>query len=73
MRLRARDIRYARVWRVSSGRVFGKYIALQRANADRPEAHINLGLFYSERRDAVKAEAEYRAALRLARTSSPRT
>lgn len=47
-------------------RVFAEYVDSQRANADRPEAHINLGLFYTERRDPVRAEAEYRAALVLA-------
>jgi predicted CXXCH cytochrome family protein len=46
-------------------KVFAEYIDSQRANADRPEAHINLGLFYTERRDPIQAEAEYRAALAL--------
>jgi Tfp pilus assembly protein PilF len=46
-------------------RVFAEYVVSQRANADRPEAHLNLGLFYAERRDPVGAEAEYRAALAL--------
>jgi Tfp pilus assembly protein PilF len=44
-------------------KVFAEYVASQRANADRPEAHLNLGLFYLERRDPAQAEAEYRAAL----------
>jgi tetratricopeptide (TPR) repeat protein len=46
-------------------KVFAEYVASQRANADRPEAHLNLGLFYVERRDPQRAEAEYRAALAL--------
>lgn len=46
-------------------KAFAEYVASQRANADRPEAHINLGLFFIERRDPVQAETEYRAALVL--------
>ncbi len=45
--------------------IFAEYVASQRANADRPEAHLNLGLFYLDRRDPAHAEAEYRAALAL--------
>jgi Tfp pilus assembly protein PilF len=47
------------------GKAFAEYVASQQANADRPEAHLNLALFYTERRDAEQAEAEYRAALAL--------
>ncbi|HSE13681.1 MAG TPA: tetratricopeptide repeat protein, partial [Rudaea sp.] len=46
-------------------KLFAEYVASQRANADRPEAHMNLGLFYVERRDPQQAETEYRAALAL--------
>jgi Tfp pilus assembly protein PilF len=46
-------------------RGFAEYVASQRANADRPEAHLNLGLFYVERREPEKSEAEYGAALAL--------
>jgi predicted CXXCH cytochrome family protein len=46
-------------------KVFAEYVGSQRANADRPEAHLNLGLFYLERRYPAQAEAEYRAALAL--------
>jgi predicted CXXCH cytochrome family protein len=46
-------------------KIFDEYVASQRANADRPEAHMNLGLFYVDRRDPVRSEAEYRAALAL--------
>jgi tetratricopeptide (TPR) repeat protein len=42
-----------------------EYIAAQRINADRPEAHLNLGLLYAQRHDAVAAEAQYRRALVL--------
>ena len=45
--------------------VFAEYVASQRANADRPEARLNLGLFYSERRDVLRSEEEYRAAIAL--------
>src|SRR5271168_1484909 len=51
--------------RAQLDRAFSEYVASQHANADRPEAHLNLGLFYIERRDAARAEAEYRAALAL--------
>lgn len=46
-------------------KVFDEYVASQQANADRPEAHVNLGLFYFERRDPIRSESEYRAALAL--------
>lgn len=45
--------------------LFDRYVESQRANADRPEPLINLGLFYMDRRDAVAAEAAYREAMRL--------
>ena len=51
--------------RAQLDKAFAEYVASQRANADRPEAHLNLGLFYTERRDPKQAEAEYRAALAL--------
>jgi predicted CXXCH cytochrome family protein len=46
-------------------KVFDEYVASQQANAERPEAHVNLGLFYFERRDPVRSDSEYRAALAL--------
>lgn len=46
-------------------KVFAEYVASQQANAERPESHINLGLFYLERREPLQAEAAYRAALLL--------
>ena len=42
-----------------------EYIEAQRTNADRPEAHLNLGALYAQRGDAAAAEREYRAALAL--------
>jgi len=40
--------------------------AAERIDADRPEAHLNLGLLAVQRGDPAQAEAEYRTALRLA-------
>jgi tetratricopeptide (TPR) repeat protein len=42
-----------------------EFVAGQRFNADRPEAHITLGTYYGFLGNATEAEAEYRAALRL--------
>jgi len=42
--------------------VLEEYVAGQRFNADRPEAHVNLGSLYLLRGDAVGAEAAYRKA-----------
>ena len=44
---------------------FADYVAAQQANANRPEARINLGLFWIDRGEPEKAEAEYRAATKL--------
>jgi Flp pilus assembly protein TadD len=41
------------------------FATAQQAMAERPEAHLNLGVFWTERGDAAQAEAEYRAAIRL--------
>ena len=41
------------------------YIATQTLNADRPEAHTNLGLIYSQSRKPAKAQQAYEHALRL--------
>lgn len=43
-----------------------EYIASELAAAERPESHLNLGSYWTERGDATKAEAEYRTAIRLA-------
>ena len=42
-----------------------EYITTQRLNADRPEAHTNLGLIYSQTRKFAKAQHAYEKALRL--------
>jgi Flp pilus assembly protein TadD len=46
-------------------RAFAEYVASQEAVAERPEAHANLGTFYTERGDNERAEAQYRQAIRL--------
>ncbi|MGA7264236.1 MAG: tetratricopeptide repeat protein [Stellaceae bacterium] len=40
-------------------------VAAEKVDADRPEAHLNLGLLDLRRRELPEAEAEYRTALRL--------
>ncbi len=40
-------------------------VAAELVDADRPEAHLNLGLLDTRRRQPAEAEAEYRTALRL--------
>lgn len=42
-----------------------EFIAAQRLNADRPDAHTALGNFYARQGNAAEAEVEYRAAIRL--------
>jgi predicted CXXCH cytochrome family protein len=42
-----------------------EFIAAQRFNADRPEAHTTLGNFLAQRGRAIDAEAEYKGALKL--------
>jgi predicted CXXCH cytochrome family protein len=44
-------------------KALAEYVDAQNFNADRPEAHGNLGLLYAVRGDAAAAESEYRAAL----------
>lgn len=48
-----------------------EYIAAQQVNAERPEAHLNLGILYSERGQFTAAEAAYRAALARQPTFMP--
>jgi len=43
-----------------------EYVASELAAAERPEAHLNLGIYWTERGDPDKADAAYRTALRLA-------
>ena len=42
-----------------------EYLATQRFNADRPEAHSNLGAFYAERGQQESAQAEFSKALAI--------
>ena len=50
---------------------FDEYIASQELNADRPEAHLNLGLLYAKEHDLAKAEAELKIALSLDPSFAP--
>jgi predicted CXXCH cytochrome family protein len=43
----------------------GELVAAEMVDADRPEAHLNLGLLDLRRRELPEAEKEYRTALRL--------
>ena len=43
----------------------GELVAAEMVDADRPEAHLNLGLLDLRRREMPEAEKEYRTALRL--------
>jgi len=52
-------------------RATAEFIAAQRLNADRPQAHSTLGNFYARRGLATEAEAEYKAALRLSPQFTP--
>lgn len=47
-------------------RATAEYIDAQLANAERPEAHVNLGTLYTELGKFSEAEESYRTALRLA-------
>jgi tetratricopeptide (TPR) repeat protein len=48
-----------------------EYVEVQRYNADRAEARVNLGTFLAERGDFVGAETELRSAIRMAPSSIP--
>jgi predicted CXXCH cytochrome family protein len=48
-----------------------EYVEVQRFNADRAEGRVTLGAVFSQRGEPDKAEAEYRAAIRLAPRSIP--
>ena len=61
----APDAGMAAPMRARVDKIFAEYVASQEANADRPESHINLGLFYAERRDPLKAETAYRNAMHI--------
>jgi len=51
--------------RAVRARAMDEYIAAQRYNADRPEAHLNLGALHQARGEFEQAEAAYRKALAL--------
>jgi predicted CXXCH cytochrome family protein len=48
-----------------------EFVAVQKLNADRPDARTGLGNFLARQARAAEAEAEYRAALRLDPSFSP--
>jgi predicted CXXCH cytochrome family protein len=51
--------------RISFERATDEYIAAQELNADRPEAHMNLGLLFAREGQPDRAEAELKTALSL--------
>jgi len=51
--------------RAALAKAIEEYVAIQRFNADRPDAQVNLGSLYAERGQAAEAEAAYRQALAL--------
>ena len=52
--------------RQSFERAAQEYIEVHRLNADRPEGRVTLGAFFVQRGEPEKAEAEYKAAIKLA-------
>lgn len=48
-----------------------EYVAAQELNADRPEAHLNLGLLYQRTRRPRDSEAEFKTALSLDPSFAP--
>ena len=57
--------------RAAFQRAADEFVTAQKLNADRPEARLTLGSFYARQGRAAEAEAEYRAALRLAPEFAP--
>ena len=53
------------------GRATDEYVSAQQLNADRPEAHLNLGLLYARENHFDKAEAELKTALSLDPSFAP--
>jgi predicted CXXCH cytochrome family protein len=51
--------------RTAFERASAEYVETQRYNADRVESRVNLGTFYANRGDAIRAEDEFRAAIAL--------
>jgi len=52
-------------WRTVFEKVIDEYVETQLANADRPEAHLNIGLLYARIGRFGEAETEYKTAIRL--------
>jgi Flp pilus assembly protein TadD len=55
----------------SLGQATEEYISAQALNADRPEAHMNLGLLYAKQNHPHQAEAELKTALSLDASFAP--
>lgn len=51
--------------RAAFERASTEYVEAQRYNADRVESRVNLGTFYANRGDAVRAEDEFRAGIAI--------
>ena len=52
-------------------RATDEYVSAQQLNADRPEAHMNLGLLYARENQLDKAEAELRTSLSIDPSFAP--
>ncbi len=48
-----------------------EYVKVQMTNADRPEAHVNIGLIYAELGQFTEAESSYETAIKLAPSFVP--
>lgn len=55
----------AQATRDEFGRAAADFVESQMASAERPESRVNLGVFFTDRGMPERAEAEYRAALKL--------
>jgi tetratricopeptide (TPR) repeat protein len=58
-------------FRAQLGRALTEYTSAQKVNAERPEAHLNLGLIAVAQRQPLQAERAYQTAIRLDKTFSP--
>jgi predicted CXXCH cytochrome family protein len=57
--------------RAALARATSEYVASQRFNADRPEARMNLGTFFSQLGRVDEAVGEFRSTIRLAPSQAP--